>query len=433
MDCSICCETFNRSNRKPISCVKCAFETCRSCFQKYIMENESIEPECMNPTCKRPFCEDFIQDNTPNKFFTTDFKSKKQKKLFDIETSFLPATQFELERDIRKGEIMNAIRAKEKEIAKMKKEIEKLRDQLYDEDTISAKDTSDTSTYVRACPSEECKGFLSSKWNCTLCNTNVCKECHRIKPDGVEHVCDQNDIDSVKLIAKDSKKCPTCKTLIFKIDGCDQMFCTSCHTAFSWKTLKIETGRLHNPHYYQWLRENTNGDIPREPGDGPNACPQNADLIHERVFRSMMEHGYNPVFWNIFIIINHIRHVTLVAYPEYRVTDIQKNMDIRKKYMKNEITSEKFKTLLFNREKNARKRNEYNQVLNLFVQLVTEKINDTYSRHLRENRKIKINDITKIITYVKSVSDYFNAETEKIAKRYCCKQMKLSENFMFVV
>jgi hypothetical protein len=49
------------------------------------------------------------------------------------------------------------------------------------------------------------------------------------------------------------------------------MYCISCHTSFSWKTLKIDTGEIHNPEYFRFLREN-NMHIPRNPnGDD---CPQ---------------------------------------------------------------------------------------------------------------------------------------------------------------
>ena len=40
------------------------------------------------------------------------------------------------------------------------------------------------------------------------------------------------------------------------------MWCTQCHTAFSWKSGQIQT-RVHNPHYYEWLRENnSNNNVP---------------------------------------------------------------------------------------------------------------------------------------------------------------------------
>ena len=68
---------------------------------------------------------------------------------------------------------------------------------------------------------------------------------------------------------------------IHKTQGCDQMFCVECKTVFSWRTGNIQTGVIHNPHYFEWLRNTTtNGNIPRQPGDDP--CEIELDkALHE--------------------------------------------------------------------------------------------------------------------------------------------------------
>ena len=75
-----------------------------------------------------------------------------------------------------------------------------------------------------------------------------------------------DDVATAKLLAKETKSCPQCAIPIFKISGCDQMWCTECQTPFSWKTGQKVSGVIHNPHFYQWQRQQNSGNAPRRPG-----------------------------------------------------------------------------------------------------------------------------------------------------------------------
>ncbi len=149
---------------------------------------------------------------------------------------------------------------------------------------------------MRGCPEEGCRGFLDGKWKCGVCDARVCRHCHDVLEEdeaaparmmhagggasdqepGEEappkdkrwHVCEIAAVETARMLAKETKPCPSCKALISKIDGCDQMWCTLCQTPFSWATGQKEEGRVHNPHYYEWLRR-TKGSVPREVGDVP--------------------------------------------------------------------------------------------------------------------------------------------------------------------
>ena len=68
-----------------------------------------------------------------------------------------------------------------------------------------------------------CKGHVLN-YKCVICDTMICDKCLVINED--EHKCKEDDIKSAELILKDTKPCPSCKTRIYKIDGCDQMWCT---------------------------------------------------------------------------------------------------------------------------------------------------------------------------------------------------------------
>ena len=159
----------------------------------------------------------------------------------------------------------------------------------------------------RPCPVDTCRGFLSKAWKCGVCDMHVCQRCHgpkglsvadataharviaigtdapavalyvkcdeaaraaRAKSD-VErgssaadttdldaHVCNPNDAATAALVQQECKPCPKegCGAMISKISGCDQMFCTKCLSAFSWRTGALVNGRIHNPHYFEYMR-----------------------------------------------------------------------------------------------------------------------------------------------------------------------------------
>ncbi|KAJ9534162.1 hypothetical protein QJQ45_002156 [Haematococcus lacustris] len=109
-------------------------------------------------------------------------------------------------------------------------------------------------TVVRTCPAADCRGCINADWTVT-------------------------QTASVQLLAKDSRTCPKCPASINNIEGCDQMFCTVCHTAFSFQTGQIERGVIHNPLYYEWQRQQNGGVAPRAPGDDPCRNKQRASDI----------------------------------------------------------------------------------------------------------------------------------------------------------
>jgi hypothetical protein len=106
-----------------------------------------------------------------------------------------------------------------------------------------------------SCPINNCKGYVKDE-QCVLCKIHVCEKCREIK--GVNHLCNPENIKSISMILKDSKSCPQCKSLIYKIEGCNHMFCIKCNTGFDWRSGKIYnlTSSYGNPHFIEWKRKN---------------------------------------------------------------------------------------------------------------------------------------------------------------------------------
>jgi hypothetical protein len=127
--------------------------------------------------------------------------------------------------------------------------------------------------YIHNCPKDGCLGKLGDGGRCGMCEHHFCLECMTEKDPG--HECKKDDVASVLELKKTTRPCPKCSILIYKTEGCDQMWCVKCHTTFSWKTGAISNGVVHNPHFYSHRQE-----ITRTPGDIPcGGLPNEVEII----------------------------------------------------------------------------------------------------------------------------------------------------------
>jgi hypothetical protein len=112
--------------------------------------------------------------------------------------------------------------------------------------------------YVLNCPANECRGFMrpmkeKQRLICDMCLTEACNRCHKLCKSTEKHgECNKDDLATVRSLKENTRSCPSCHAPIFKIDGCDFMFCTSCNTPFSWTTGKILSMQGHNPHLAEY-------------------------------------------------------------------------------------------------------------------------------------------------------------------------------------
>jgi len=408
-ECSVCTEKFTCEMRKRIDCPSCEFKACAQCHQRYLLSTPE-DTHCMS--CRTGWTRGMLANNFTNVFLNKRYKEHRENVLLEREKSLMPETQpfVEAELKCRKYErekvslidvrnkvytqqatIMNSDLStmgvanedwtearieRQRRVTEVAKKVSVLNCDIqmmeyaigqYRNPNFSPK-TREV-RFIRACPADGCKGFLSPAWKCGLCEAHVCSHCHEIKDSDnlQDHVCDPQNVATAELLRKDTKPCPKCATMIFKISGCDQMYCTQCHTPFSWRTGAVVTGAIHNPHYYDYMRR-TRGGVPRAPGDIP--CGGLPDVYHFfRNFRIATTQSQQKYISDIHRNIGHVQYITNNRYAAARY---EGNRDLRIKYMMNEMTEDDFKRKVQQREKAENKKRAIREVLVTYTTVATD-------------------------------------------------------------
>jgi ribosomal protein S27AE len=271
--------------------------------------------------------------------------------------------------------------------------------------------------FVRACPATDCRGFLSTAWKCGMCDNWSCPECHEVKGKDKDtpHTCDPNNVATAQLLARDSRNCPKCAAGIFKIDGCDQMWCTQCHTAFSWRTGRIETHTVHNPHYYDYMR--AHGGLPRNPGDVP--CGGFPDLT--AVMRIVARNSH---VWTIISAAHRSRaHCQWALIPRYEVNLNEDNRDLRIKFMIGDFSEDEFKKKVQQREKARQRKTDIRQVITMYVEV----LNDLFQS------LVQTKDVGACAVSLQELKTHVNTTLEAVSKRYTkCSVPRITENYDFI-
>ena len=106
------------------------------------------------------------------------------------------------------------------------------------------------------------------------------------------------------------------------VKNCDQMWCVECKTAFSWSKGTVEVGQVHNPHYFQWMRQN--GGMPRTdqmPGAGCNDNQMHSAFIRDlfdMLYRlSLLEDAFIGNCRNCKYSLDEIRTISPSVYNNY--------------------------------------------------------------------------------------------------------------------
>ena len=376
----------------------------------------------MNNNCKKEWTRKYINTVFTIKFVNGVWKENMENILFEREKALLPATQGVLETILENEKYQAEIADITRQINQLTLQRTLMANRLTN-GMLNVPNRVTNRIFTRPCPDNGCRGFLDSSWNCGLCQKNTCSECHLIKTEG--HECNADDVATAKLLKSDTKPCPKCSAGIYKIDGCDQMWCTQCHTAFSWKTGELQTN-VHNPHYFEWQRRN--GQNVRNPNEilcGREMNHQLANSIRQKLPSSAKE----SLRKKIDDLIQNTIHINLVDIPNYRVDPVVNNQKLRIGYLRKEIDEDDFKKKVQRCNKMHDKKRETYDILRLFVQTTTD-IFYRMNEHLQTHTKSVslVTDIQKHLDEIEGIRVYTNECLEDISNTYNQKKIMLTTN-----
>src|SRR6478609_9554384 len=392
-DCPICCRHFTEDLRKKISCSHCQKVACTDCSKKYLLSTVE-DPHCM--FCKFPWNREFLDANFVPFFRTKALRLHRENVLCEREKSRLPETQallqtvtermdtlkedmqvmdaeydrlfYELMRikedyKDRMVNIRTIINQRSGQLNQLYRVLRGVTDTVPGDHTLIAETVERISHINMPCPDDECRGFIGDRsYTCDICKTKVCKECHEVLNEA--HQCKEENLSTVKQLKKEARNCPGCSAPISKIDGCDQMWCTMCHTAFSWKSgKKIVNGQIHNPHFYEWRRNN--GGLAAGAVD-INGCPVGITslMLMEQNINRLMNKAPSRILQDMHREITEINDIYLTR-NEVQMTD--PNRELRIDYLTGKITEHEWKGELQRREKRRLRNEENRQVYQMYV------------------------------------------------------------------
>jgi len=495
MTCVICLETYTKELRLKVTCPYCPSNACRGCVQRYLLTTYE-DPHCLG--CKRGWNREFIDLHLTKTFRNGPLRKHRAKVLMDREKAMLPAMQIFVEatkniRSLREenSEVQKALRKKELVRIEILRGRDTLRRSLqdatndkdrkkiladiglncdeygrneghlmrirFDNETIARNITrsqnildgreendnraTEVREFIQRCPGEDCRGYLSTAYKCGVCAKYACSDCLAIKGDSrdSEHTCNEEAKATAAMIRRETKPCPKCGVRIFKIDGCDQMFCTqsTCHTAFSWNTGRIVTGAIHNPHYYEYLRHRNGGEMPREAGDIPcGGLPLAWQFSREILLipAAILSTEQKNLILSVHRCLTDMVDVRLPDYPARQAAAANKDINIH--YLMNEMTEADWQKNLEQRETRFERKKEIGQILTTFAHVGAEFIRGMMNHpRVVGDARLRLIATTWNTTSAKQLEDlrlYTNKSLVDLGNRMCCAIPQIDSSWNYV-
>ena len=385
------------------------------CWEKYFVEKRSTT--CMNPSCDHEWPRSCIVRTFKRSFYSgpnAPLRVALEAKMLDEQRAQFPDTVREIESRKKETELLEQIKALKIEIQERKNKIQMAQNKLY------GNKCKPKEVYVGCpCASETCRGYVSHQWKCGLCGLFTCRLCRMLKTD--DHTCDPDDVASANLIMSETKPCPQCRAPTFKISGCSQMFCTVCKIAWDYNTGRVHSGPIHNPHYFDWLRQNGGN----APAHHPEECRTLTFRISQDIMTSCMAVGlrdpeHKKVYETLealstFIVYRttHLRYVDAIraVFVSQDHAEMTRLENIRIQYLLGNLDEKRFGSRVFAANKAAGKRRDLASIIELQIQGVTDIIlrfqdmfrNQQHDSDLRQKLSATLDEFDVLTMYTNNL------------------------------
>ena len=286
MECPVCCQIYTGVKRSKVMCAYCHYDACQECYRTYITTSTQ-DAHCMS--CRRAWTRDVLMENFPPYWINGEYKRHREKVLDEREKQLLPESQYLVANYREAARLRQVVDQKTAALVETRRQVRQLEHEIWRHrwriDRLSfngyrghAEDDADPEasrqrrrTFTAPCPVEDCRGYIVPEdpgLVCRTCGAQACPNCGVQITDDDGHQCDEDVALNFRAIKRDTRPCPACAVPTMKSSGCNQMWCTRCQATWDWASGAIQTGVIHNPHYFQYLRQmSVDGEIPRQPGD----------------------------------------------------------------------------------------------------------------------------------------------------------------------
>lgn len=420
-ECPICVEAYTDKIRQTVTCKYCLYKCCTVCVKTYLLST-SDDPHCMN--CRRGWDRDFLYDILTKSFVNSKLRKHRKCLLLEREKAKIPETQSYVNFLLQKRE-------KEHKMKEIKKKINEL---WLEYDVIvrsvrtieSHPEDLKSNKRMLKCQYSDCRGYLTGS-KCNICKHTTCRDCISITDidsngNVIEekHVCNEDAKKTAEMILNETKPCPSCSERIYKISGCDQMWCTQCNVAFSWNSGTMISGTVHNPHYYQWLANNGTQNPPiRNAGDV--VC---GGLIHiATLYGSHRIHEYlgkNDVYERIINLHRSISHtqdvIVNVSRQKLQHKINEKLRNSRAEYIMQNIDEDKWSRKISTLDSEREKEQALLHVYETYCTILTERFNN-FIEEGRRTRNYK-DLFIQLEQDIEPIISYLNEQLKRISYNY---------------